>query len=43
MFDIKEGDTLMAMGEKSKGLAFIKDDVFYSLIDSSNNIDDKDE
>ncbi len=32
MFDIKEGDTLMIMGDKEKGLAILKDDVFYSLM-----------
>ncbi len=43
MFGIKEGDTLMVMGEKSKGLALIKDDVFYSLIGSFNNGSNKNE
>ncbi len=42
MFDIKEGDTLMVMGEISKGLALIKDDVFYSLIGNFNNGGKKD-
>lgn len=32
MFDIKEGDTLMVMGDKEKGIALIKDDVFYQLM-----------
>ena len=32
MFDIKEGDTLMIMGDKERGLAILKDDVFYSLM-----------
>lgn len=32
MFDIKEGDTLMVMGDKQKGLALIKDDIFYKLM-----------
>ena len=32
MFDIKEGDTLMVMGDKERGLALIKDDMFYSLM-----------
>ena len=31
MFKIKEGDTLMVMGDKEKGIALIKDDVFYQL------------
>lgn len=32
MFDIKEGDTLMVMGDKDKGIALIKDDKFYTLM-----------
>ncbi len=32
MFDIKEGDTLMVMGDKERGIALIKDDVFYQLM-----------
>ena len=32
MFDIKEGDTLMIMGDKERGLAILKDDTFYSLM-----------
>lgn len=32
MFDIKEGDTLMIMGDKNKGIAVIKDDEFYKLM-----------
>ncbi len=32
MFDIKEGDTLMIMGDKNRGLAILKDDAFYALI-----------
>ena len=32
MFDIKEGDTLMVMGDKSRGLALIKDTEFYKLM-----------
>ena len=32
MFDIKEGDTLMIMGDKEKGIVLIKDDVFYQLM-----------
>lgn len=32
MFDIKEGDTLMVMGDKEKGIALVKDDVFYQLM-----------
>ena len=32
MFNIKEGDTLMVMGDKENGIALIKDDVFYQLM-----------
>ncbi len=32
MFDINEGDTLMVMGDKEKGIVLIKDDVFYQLM-----------
>ena len=32
MFDIKEGDTLMFMGDTNRGLALLKDDDFYKLM-----------
>ena len=32
MFDIKEGDTLMVLGDKERGLALVKADSFYSLM-----------
>lgn len=32
MFNIQEGDTLMVMGDKERGIALIKDDVFYQLM-----------
>ena len=32
MFNIKQGDTLMVMGDKKRGLAILKADVFYSLM-----------
>ncbi|MBQ3867895.1 MAG: AbrB/MazE/SpoVT family DNA-binding domain-containing protein [Clostridia bacterium] len=32
MFDIKEGDTLMVMGDKNRGLALLKADAFYALM-----------
>lgn len=32
MFDIKEGETLMVMGDKQKGIAVLKADIFYSLV-----------
>lgn len=33
MFNIKEGDTIMVMGDKNKGIALIKDDAFYQMLD----------
>ena len=33
MFDIKEGDTLMVMGDKKRGIALLKADLFYSLME----------
>ena len=35
MFDIKEGDTLMVMGDKKRGIALMKGDLFYSLMEGS--------
>ena len=32
LFDIQEGDTLMVMGDKEKGIALVKGDVFYQLM-----------
>ena len=32
MFDIKEGDTLMVLGDKNRGIALLKDDLVYSLM-----------
>ena len=32
MFDIKEGDTLMVMGDRNKGIALLKADIFYSVM-----------
>ena len=32
MFDIKEGDTLMVMGDRERGIALLKADLFYSLM-----------
>ena len=31
-FDIKEGDTLMVLGDTKKGLAIMKTDKFYEII-----------
>ena len=33
MFDINEGDTLMVMGDKNRGLALLKADLFYTLME----------
>jgi len=32
MFDIKEGDTLMVMGDKARGIALVKSEEFYKLM-----------
>ena len=34
MFDIKEGDTLMVMGDKEKGIAVLKADLFYEIMEA---------
>lgn len=39
MFNIKEGDTLMVMDDKERGIALIKDDVFYQLMGGMLNND----
>lgn len=33
MFDIKEGETLMVMGDKKRGMAILKADLFYQMMD----------
>ena len=33
MFDIKEGETLMVMGDKKRGIALLKADMFYSIME----------
>ena len=33
MFSIKEGDTLMIMGDKNRGIAVVKDDLFYKIME----------
>lgn len=33
MFDIKEGETLMVMGDKEKGIAILKADLFYGIME----------
>ena len=32
MFDIQEGETLMVMGDKQRGIALVKADRFYDLM-----------
>lgn len=32
MFDIREGDTIMVMGDVERGLALVKADEFYKLM-----------
>ena len=39
MFGIKEGDTLMVMGDKERGIALVKDDAFYALMGGVLNDD----
>lgn len=31
MFDIREGDTLMVLGDRARGIALLKTDLFYEL------------
>ena len=33
MFDIKEGDTLMVMGDQKRGIALLKADLFYTIME----------
>ena len=37
MFDIKEGDTLMVLGDKSRGIAILKSDDIYKIMEEKNN------
>ena len=37
MFSIGEGDTLMVMGDKNRGLALIKADLFYYMMGGEKN------
>lgn len=37
MFDIKEGDTLMVMGDKARGIAIVKADALYNLMEGQTN------
>ena len=34
MFDIKEGETLMVIGDKKRGIAILKADVFYQMMEA---------
>ena len=40
MFDIKEGDTLMVLGDRTRGLALMKADAFYDLMGGDGNARD---
>ena len=35
MFDIKVGDTIMVLGDKEKGLAIMKADIFYEFMEGN--------
>ena len=35
MFDINEGDTLMIMGDKQRGIALLKADLFYKMMEGN--------
>lgn len=37
MFNISEGDTLMVLGDKKRGIAILKDDKFYDLMGDDFN------
>ncbi len=37
MFNIKEGDTLMVLGDKNRGIALVKSEDFYSLMEDKFN------
>ena len=37
MFDIKEGETLMVVGDKKRGIAILKADEVYSLMEDKIN------
>lgn len=41
MFGIKEGDTLMVMGDRFCGLALVKSDEFYKLMGGAANGSDR--
>ena len=33
MFDIKEGETLVVMGDRNRGIALLKADMFYAMME----------
>ena len=35
MFDIKEGETLMVLGDKKRGIAILKTDAFYAIAEAN--------
>ena len=35
MFDIKSGDSLILLGDKSKGIAIVKTEIFEAIADST--------
>ena len=35
MFDIKEGDTIMVMGDEKRGIALLKADLFYKIMEAN--------
>ena len=37
MFDIKEGETLMVLGDKNRGLAIVRATDFYNLMEGKFN------
>ena len=42
MFDIKEGDTLMVLGDKNRGIALLKADLFYNVAGGVFDASDQD-
>ena len=42
MFDIKEGDTMIVLGDKKRGIALLKTDLFYEIGGLGKNDGDKD-
>ena len=43
MFNIAEGDTLMVLGDKTRGLALVKDEKFYKLMGGIYGSGDQDQ